>query len=106
MNATPVFVRALEDFSALADLDQADTPAGRDAWARVVRNAPPEFMDMMSAKAGELGLLPRPAGLDSHGRPVYNVRDVADLVGVTEAEVMAEVENLGIGTGTLAMRAH
>lgn len=103
---TNKFIEALEEFSELADRDQTDTQAGRDAWARVIRAAPPEFMDMLGAKARELGLLPRPAGLDANGRPVYALADVADLVGVTEVEVLAEVENLGIGGGTLAMRAH
>ena len=90
MNLPPEFVAAMEEFEALLASGQAKSPEGQRVWARVMRSAPHEFLDICSAKLRDL--LPRPAGLDTEGRPVYLVADIAAKFGTTEAEVVAFIE--------------
>lgn len=106
MQATPEFVEALETFNDLTERGLEETPEARRAWDRVVRLAPVEFLDMMTAKMRELDLLPAPAGLDANGRPVYRLSDVADKLGIPEDEAIRAAESPGFRSPPPVMRAH
>lgn len=86
MQATPEFVAALEHLQRLSDAGLDQTPEARDAWERVLRLAPREFIALATEKMRELNLLPKPAGLDANGRPVYRVSDVAAKLRLAEDE--------------------
>jgi hypothetical protein len=106
MQATPEFLAALEDYNDLAERDMDDTPAGHAAWERVIRLAPPEFLDLATAKMRELDMLPAPAGLDADGRPVYALSDLAAKLDVPEQELLDFAEARVDLTAKLVHRGH
>ena len=106
MQATPEFLAALEDYNDLAERDMDDTPAGHAAWKRVISLAPREFIDLATAKMRELDMLPTPAGLDSDGRPVYELGAVAAKLGIPMDEAIQTAEAHGFRAPPPVMRAH
>lgn len=58
--------------------------------------APPEFMDAAAAEAKKLGLLPSVARVDENGAPVYELNEIAERLGVSEAELLKRAEDLGV----------
>ena len=109
MHTTPEFDRTMTRFETLLSAGQDDTPEGHRAFSEVIRHAPPEFMELAGQIAREMDLIPTPAGLDAHGRPVYKLADVCEKLGATETEaleILAERGGDGLTTTPPVMRAH
>lgn len=92
---TPEFIAACERYLSLNEAEQAG-PTGHRAFAMVLKHAPPEFMDQLTAGAKELGLMPRPTGVDANGSPVYRLDDLLKQTNSTEDDFQRFLEETGI----------
>ena len=106
MQATPEFQAALEHFQRLSHAGLDQSPEAHAAWEQVIRHAPREFLDLANQLMREMDLLPKPAGLDANGRPVYRLSDVASKLGIPEDEAMRAAEEHGFMAPPPVMRAH
>jgi hypothetical protein len=55
----------------------------------------PSFSTSPEKVARELDLIPRPAGLDANGRPIYRLDELCAKLGATEAEALAFLAEAG-----------
>lgn len=103
-NDLPVeFLSAIETHQELMDRLGVDHPETRRAMLMVMHHAPQSFLDVLSKGMEEFGLKPDTYGYSEDGKPVFRLEDIAEKLGVSEAEarshlddMMEEMADLGI----------
>lgn len=86
----PELMAAVDDYDALADAGQADTPAGRAALDRCLQLAPPSLIEAMGAELQRSGLLPeQPCDYRADGTALYALSEVCARLGISEEEALA-----------------
>ncbi|GAB6048452.1 hypothetical protein JCM19379_22810 [Methyloparacoccus murrellii] len=99
------FEAAMQRYAALAEAGQGDTREAGQALNEAFDHAPAWFIEGAKRRLAEAGLkVPEPCGLDSAGRPVYAVTDIAAAMGVELASVVGFMDGLGIEPATMATR--
>lgn len=91
---TPFFRAAMQRHVRVAERHGEDSPEARRSFAEAMALAPKWFVDEMSAKAEEMGLLPKPSGYLDDGSPMFSVAEVAKQLGVSLEEADAAMREM------------
>ena len=92
--STPEYRAAVAEAMRLVDLHGHDHPDTTEAICSAMRLAPETMQKWLSDKVEEMGLLPGAAGYDDNDQPVYRLGDIAQKLGISDAQAIAAAERV------------
>lgn len=92
--STPEYRAAVAEVMRLVDLHGHDHPDTTDAICSAMHLAPETMKKWMSDKVEEMDLLPGAAGYDDDDEPVYRLGDIAQKLGISDAQAIAAAERV------------
>ena len=96
------FAAVRQRMAKIAAEEGSDALASDENWpifAEAMRYAPREYLDAANEVVEEMGLLPSPVGVNERGEATYSAADLAEKLGITEADVlerMHEIDTMGM----------
>ena len=93
---SPEFIQAMTEYEAIVAKFGMDSEQEKAQFIKLLRLAPKPLQDEIRGKAKELGLIPPPSGYSDEGNPLYNVADLAKHFGLSESEVIADIERMNL----------
>ena len=93
---SPAFIQAMNDYDNIVNRYGMDSEQEKAQFIKLLSLAPKSLQNEINAKAKELDLIPQPSGYSDTGEPLYNVADIAKHFGLTESEVIADIERMNL----------
>ena len=92
--STPEYRAAVSEAMRLVELHGHDHPDTTAAICTAMHLAPETMKKWMSEKVDELGLFPAAAGYGDNDEPVYRLGDIAQKLGISDAQAIAAAERV------------
>ena len=92
----PEFFKAFDHYKAMLAQYGEHHPITEQALILTMHYTPEHIKEEMHKKAKEVNLLPPPSGYSDDGNPLYNVADLAKHFGLSESEVIADIERMNL----------
>lgn len=93
---SPEFIQAMNDYDNIVTRYGMDSEQEKAQFIKMLRLAPKSLQAEIRGKAKELDLIPPPSGYSDDGNPLYNVADLAKHFGLSESEVIADIERMNL----------
>ena len=93
---SPEFIQAMNDYDNIVTRYGIDSEQEKAQFIKLLRLAPKSLQAEIRGKAKELDLIPPPSGYSDDGNPLYNVADLAKHFGLSESEVIADIERMNL----------
>ena len=90
------FIQAMNDYDNIVTRYGIDSEQEKAQFIKLLRLAPKSLQAEIRGKAKELDLIPPPSGYSDDGNPLYNVADLARHFGLSESEVIADIERMNL----------
>ena len=92
--STPEYRAAVVEAMRLVELHGHDHPDTTAAICTAMHLAPETMKKWMSEKVDELDLLPAASGYSDNDEPVYRLGDIAQKLGISDAQAIAAAERV------------
>lgn len=93
---SPEFIQAVNDYDNIVTRYGIDSEQEKAQFIKMLRLAPKSLQAEIRGMAKELDLLPPTSGYSETGEPLYNVSDIAKHFGLSESEVIADIERMNL----------
>lgn len=90
----PKFVEAMTALSSMSMKQRVDSKRGQELTQQAMFYAPDELKDQFHQKAKEMGLIPKSHMVNKNGEPVYSAKQIADHFGLSEEDVVRDIDRL------------
>ena len=92
----PAFFAEFDKYKRIVEKHGEDSEQAINQFMKVFELSPESIKQEAHAKAKELDLIPPPSGYSDDGNPLYNVADLAKHFGLSESEVIADIERMNL----------
>lgn len=92
----PAFFTEFDKYKRIVKKYGEDSDQAIEQFMKVFELSPESIKQEAHAKAKELDLIPPPSGYSDDGNPLYNVADLAKHFGLSESEVIADIERMNL----------
>lgn len=92
--STPEYRAAVAEAMRLVELHGHDHPDTTEAICTAMHLAPETMQKWLSDKVDELDLMPAASGYDDNDQPVYRLGDIAQKLGISDAQAIAAAERV------------
>lgn len=92
----PAFFTEFDKYKRIVEKHGEDSEQAINQFMKVFELSPESIKQEAHAKAKELELIPPPSGYSDDGEPLYNVSDIAKHFGLSESEVIADIERMNL----------
>lgn len=88
------FDMAMRNYHTIAEKYGDDSDQAIQGFMKCFDLAPQHLKDEVDKMAKQMGLLPKLSGFTDDGEPLFSIADVAKHFGMSEAEIMADIDCL------------
>ena len=92
----PALFTEFDKYKRIVEKHGEDSDQAINQFMKVFELSPEYIKQEAHAKAKELDLIPPPSGYSDDGNPLYNVADLAKHFGLSESEVIADIERMNL----------
>ena len=92
----PAFFAEFDKYKHIVEKHGENSDQAINQFMKVFELSPESIKQEAHAKAKELDLIPPPSGYSDDGNPLYNVADLAKHFGLSESEVIADIERMNL----------
>lgn len=99
-NIDPRGLELFRKYGELTEEEKRNSPEAAALMVEMMQYLPQEVQDQMHAMAVEMGLMPeKPSGYLEDGTPLYDLRETAKNLGVSDEELNAQITQMHAATG-------